>query len=488
MILLSRLKINQIELLIEELSKIKNKLSLNQGIERRELHQCIVSLQDILGEKEQSKISKVSASEELLKSILDLATKERSKNLDIEFDEHSFSPENISALKDSFRQSQKMEAIGRMAGGIAHDFNNFLTVILGYGRLILEELEPTTKHYNLLTTMVECAERAALLTQQLLTFSRRQVVETKTTNINSMIRNIHSLIKRILGEERELIINTASDLRTIEIDQSQLQQIIMNLVVNARDAMPVGGRLILETYNVNLRERVAGLDADEYSVLVVSDNGIGMSKEVKARVFEPFFTTKEIGKGTGLGLSTVYGIVKQAKGWIELTSEVNQGTTFKIYFPSLRSEYATIIPPMISQETLKGHGRILVVEDEDSVREVSAEILERAGYEVIALGNPEDAIKLIENSDEKIDLLLSDVIMPKMRGTELVQRLRCCRPHLKVLFMSGYTDDALSPENEFENNAAYFLPKPFTKIDLLGKVKTLLSEKSSNQYRFDGGS
>lgn len=459
-------KIGEINSLLIRLLNIKKEIKFNKTLPINQFQPCQSSLRIIFDKNEEDTVSKTKITEDLLKSILAMTTTENKRLIDVEFDEHSLSSVTMSTLKENFRQSQKMEAVGRMAGGIAHDFNNFLTVILGYGRMVLEELAPTNPHRPLLTTMVECAERASLLTQQLLAFSRRHEVETKTTNINSLIKNMQSLIKRVLKEDTELVITTASDLRTIEIDQSQLQQIIMNLTVNARDAMPRGGKLSIETYNVEALEEVGGVK--EYSALVVSDNGIGMSEEIQARIFEPFFTTKEIGKGTGLGLSTVYGIVKQAKGWIELTSKLGQGTTFKLYFPSFKREYATMIPPMPSSEDLSGLGRILVVEDEESVRAVSSEILQRAGYEVIALGDPLEALSMIYNNQLPIDLVLSDIIMPKMRGTELAERLRSLRPDLKVLFMSGYTDDAIEQNLEF-------LQKPFTKIDLLSKVKSLLS-------------
>ncbi len=464
---LSQAQRKEIDVLMKKLNELKTPIKANAE-ESITFQSCLFSLENIFSApQEQKKISEVKLIQDFLKGVLSSTSIENKNSLEVEFDENLNSSQNIRSLKEHFRQSQKMEALGRMTGGIAHDFNNFLTVILSYGRMILEDLEKESPHRPALSTIVECAERAALLTQQLLAFSRQQVIEPKIIDMNALIKNMQTLIKRVLGEVCELLVISDDKLEPIEIDQSQLQQIIMNLAVNARDAMPRGGKLILETNNVTLKEgQIRGLSG-EYSVLSVSDNGTGMSDEVKARIFEPFFTTKEIGKGTGLGLSTVFGIVKQNNGFLDVLSEVNQGTTFKIYFPSVKKTHATIIPPLSPIDDQGGEGSILVVEDEESVRVVATTILQRAGYEVIAVADSEEALHMMAALKKPLDLLLSDVIMPKMHGPELAKKLCGFQPGLKVLFMSGYTDDALDP-------GLQFIQKPFTKTELLSKIKGLL--------------
>jgi len=385
------------------------------------------------------------------------------------------------ALRQSeaeLRQAQKMEAIGRMAGGVAHDFNNLLTAIMGYSEMLRSRLSDAEARQDL-EEILRAAARAASLTRQLLAFSRRQVLAPKVLDLNAVITDLDKMLRRLIGEDINLVTAPASDLGRVKADAGQLEQVLMNLVVNARDAMPEGGHLTIETANVELDEHYARSNVDvrsgRYVMLAVSDSGHGMSPEILSRIFEPFFTTKETGRGTGLGLSTVHGIVKQSEGHIEVYSEQGQGSTFKVYLP--RVDEAVEAPSPI--RTVVAHpqasGTILLVEDEEVIRRVVAQSLELQGYQVIAVEDGSRAIAICERRDQPLALLITDVVMPLMSGPQLAQRIATIRPGLRVLFISGYTDRALIHQGQREAGTA-FLQKPFTPDVLVQKVREVLEE------------
>jgi signal transduction histidine kinase/CheY-like chemotaxis protein len=384
-------------------------------------------------------------------------------------------------LETQLRQSQKMEAIGRLAGGVAHDFNNLLTVILNYGQMLHEELAPMDPMRKQVEAIVECAERAAALTQQLLAFSRKQVIAPKIVDFNEVLSKTEKMLQRLLGEDIEVINHSNKNLWPIKADASQIEQIIMNLAVNARDAMPKGGKLILETQNITLDDNYpkdhAGVEPGQYVVFAVSDTGHGMPENIRARIFEPFFTTKGVGKGTGLGLSTVYGNMKQNNGFISVYSEVGHGTTFKLYFPKVQAEEEQIKPAEVVATTKGGHETILVVEDEARVRAVAVTLLRKHGYRVLEASNAGEALLICEQEKDKIDLMLSDVIMPNMNGRQLADRLAQVRPDMKVIFMSGYTDNVIA-ENGILEAGASFIQKPFNPTSLLKLIREKLDSPS----------
>ncbi len=380
-------------------------------------------------------------------------------------------------LERQIIQSQKMEAIGRLAGGIAHDFNNLLGVIQGHTEILEESAGRDTRLHKSIEAVHNAAKRASALTMQLLAFSRKQVVEPKILDLNASISEIEKLLRRVIGEDIELIIRLQPDLRAIQIDPGQLDQILMNLVVNARDAMSNGGKLILETADVTLDEpyvgRHLGAATGPFVLLTISDTGCGMDQETLSHIFEPFFTTKETGKGTGLGLSTVYGIVKQSNGYIMAYSEVGRGSTFKIYFPRACGASEPSRPADWRGEVPGGKETVLLVEDETALRELTRELLEKAGYTVLEATSVEGAIRLAEESQRKIDLLLTDVVMPGMDGHELAHLLTASCPALKVLYMSGYTDDVIVHRGVLNRGTA-LLQKPFGRSVLLGKIRDVL--------------
>jgi PAS domain S-box-containing protein len=380
-------------------------------------------------------------------------------------------------LERQLFQSQKMEAIGRLAGGIAHDFNNLLGVVLGHTE-ILEEFAGRDRRLQRSVEAIQSAtQRAAALTTQLLAFSRKQMVEPRILDLNVAVREIEKLLRRVIGEDIELIIRVQPGAGTIQIDPGQLDQILMNLVVNARDAMPNGGKLIVETSSVALDDSYVGQHlgaaAGPFVLLSISDTGCGMDQETLSHIFEPFFTTKEKGKGTGLGLSTVYGIVKQCGGYIMAYSESGRGTTFKVYFPRVSGVPEAPRASSRRAEIPGGHETVLLVEDETALRELTLGLLETAGYTVLEATNVEDAIRLAESAHHKIDLLLTDVVMPGMDGHELSRRLTSKFPTLKVLYMSGYTDDVIAHRGVL-NGGTTLLQKPFGRAGLLGKVRQVL--------------
>lgn len=382
-----------------------------------------------------------------------------------------------SRLEEQLQQAQKMEAIGRMAGGIAHDFNNLLTVITGYSQLGLERLSADHPIRGYLDQIKAAGDRAASLTRQLLAFSRKQVLEPQVLDLNEVIDGIDKMVQRLIGEDIEVVTLGSPDLAKVKADPGQIEQVIMNLVVNARDAMPQGGRLTFETANVDVEsdrhDQHRLMPPGQYVMLAVSDTGVGMSPEVQSRIFEPFFTTKEHGKGTGLGLSTVYGIIKQSGGFIWVYSEPGMGTAFKIYLPS------TDIPGKEARNAnevshaAKGTETILVVEDNESVRRFVHGVLESKGYTLLQASGSVEAAKLIEGYSGRIHLMLTDVVMPRMSGTELAARLAQHFPEAKVLYMSGYTDNAIVQCGALEAGT-HFLQKPFTPEALARKIRKVL--------------
>jgi signal transduction histidine kinase/ActR/RegA family two-component response regulator len=379
--------------------------------------------------------------------------------------------------EEQLRQSQKLEAIGRLAGGIAHDFNNLLSVILGHSDLVLLDLAPDDPHRADLEAIRSAGNRTAELTRQLLVFSRQQVVQPSVLRLDDVLDDVHRILVRLLGEDIELRLVPGKETGRVRADRSQLAQVVLNLAVNARDAMPRGGRLTLETANVDLDGDYArahlGVVPGPYVMLAVSDTGVGMDEATQARIFEPFFTTKEQGKGTGLGLSTVFGIVRQAGGAVWVYSEPGRGSTFKVYLPRVDEAATTTVARDPSPVLARGDETILLVEDEDLVRSVTRNILERAGYRVIEARSPHQALLLAEQEQGAIDLVVSDVIMPKMNGRQLADRLLALRPGLRILFMSGYTDDVILQHGVLDGRAP-FLQKPVSPDALTRKVREVL--------------
>lgn len=379
-------------------------------------------------------------------------------------------------LEEQLRQSQKMEAIGRLAGGIAHDFNNLLTVINGYSSQIIDRLQPSDPLCEEIGEISHAGERAASLTRQLLAFSRQQVVTTKAVNLNTIITDIDRMLRRMITENIEICTVLEPNLDAVLADRGQIEQIVINLAINARDAMPNGGRLTIETANVELDASYianhSGVTPGHYVLLAVSDTGIGMNSATQAQIFEPFFTTKSEGHGTGLGLSTVHGIVKQTGGDIWVYSEIGHGTSFKIYLPRT-SEQTTSAGNRNDRISNTGSETILVVEDEEGVRRLLCAVLSRAGYTVLAASTPLEAIRLCENHNGVIHLTITDMVMPGLAGPEVVERLASIRPGIKALFMSGYTNHA-ALRNGILNPQMSFLQKPFTAPALTAKVREIL--------------
>jgi PAS domain S-box-containing protein len=393
--------------------------------------------------------------------------------------ERKLAEEKMTALQEQLNQAQRMEAIGRLAGGVAHDFNNILTVIKGYSQLSLSEVKEGDPLRENIDEIRKSSDRAADLTRQLLAFSRRQILETKVLDLNSLIMDLDKMLHRLIGEDIELITLFADDLGRVETDPGWVEQIVMNLVVNARDAMPNGGKLTIETANMELDEYYARAHVDvtpgHYVMLSVSDTGVGMTPEVRQQVFEPFFTTKEKGKGTGLGLSTVYGIVKQSGGNIWVYSEPGKGTTFKIYLPRVDEPLEELKERVVKEELPRGSETILLVEDEEVVRKLAVRILKRQGYTVLEALDVEDALKTCEERKQPIHLILTDVVMPGMSGRQLFDRCWQVRQDLRVLYMSGYTDNAIVHHGVLKKGTNY-LQKPFTVDGLARKVREVLSQ------------
>ena len=392
--------------------------------------------------------------------------------------------EEKAVLHEQLRQSQKVEAIGRLAGGIAHDFNNLLTVIKGYSQLSSFELKEGDPLRVNIDEIQNAAERAASLTRQLLAFSRRQVMEMKVLDLNTLLRDLEKMLRRVIGEDIEMVIQLAEDLGRVRADVGQIEQVIMNLAVNAKDAMPSGGKLTIETANVELDKSYARSHVDvrhgHYVMFSVSDTGVGMTPEVRERIFEPFFTTKEMGKGTGLGLSTTYGIVKQSEGHIWVYSVQGKGTTFKIYLPRVNEPLEEIRKEVLKEELPRGNETILIVEDEEDVRKLAGKILEKQGYRILETFNGDDALVACERRKSPIHLMLADIVMPGMSGSELAKLLIPLYPEIKILYMSGYTDNAVVRHGVLEKGVNY-IQKPFTMEGLARKVREVL-DKDSDKY------
>jgi CheY-like chemotaxis protein len=373
-----------------------------------------------------------------------------------------------------------MESVGRLAGGVAHDFNNMLLVILACTELIKMRHPEDAKLLLSLQEIEGAALRARDITRQLLAVSRKQIAAPRSVNLSEFLAETRKTLGRLIGEDVELDFRLGADLWPVRIDPSQLDQVLMNLVVNARDAMPVGGKLTIETTNVRIDEdycrRHVGFRPGDYVLLVVSDSGAGMDRETLARAFEPFFTTKAVGKGTGLGLATVHGIVTQNGGVVSVHSEAGQGTTFRIYLPRLR-EAAVAAEAREETPAARTGGRVLLVEDDEAVRRTLAAMLDALGFSVVVATGWREALSLAGRADASVDVLLTDVVMPELSGKELCERLRAARPGLPVLYMSGYTDDVIVHHGILEDGV-HFIQKPFTMDDLARAIRTAMPPRS----------
>jgi PAS domain S-box-containing protein len=387
-------------------------------------------------------------------------------------------------LEAQLRQAQKMEAVGQLAGGVAHDFNNLLTVIKGYCRLVIDDHKPDAKVKANVVQIESAAERAAALTQHLLAFSRKQVLQPKVIDLNALVENLDKMLRPVIGEHIELSIAVSPNVGAVKADPGQIEQVIMNLIVNARDAISEGGQITIETANIQLDEEYSrdhdGVRPGRYVMLAVSDTGVGMDPQTQARIFEPFFTTKELGRGTGLGLSTVYGIVKQSGGHIWVYSEPGQGTTFKIYFA--RVDDAVEIVPHLGASSLASDGQetILLVEDDAQVRELTRSLLEQHGYSVVVAENAKALAKICSTHAGPIHLLLTDVVMPDTGGREVARQVSARWANVKVLYMSGYTENSIVHRGVLDDDT-FFLPKPFTPAELSNKVREVLDRAAENR-------
>ena len=385
----------------------------------------------------------------------------------------------IKQLEEQFRQAQKMEAIGQLAGGVAHDFNNLLTLICGYSGIVLNDLPPEGRTRGLLMEIKKAGERAATLTRQLLAFSRKQVLEPKVLDLNAVVADCEKMLKRLVGEDVDLVALLDPALGRVKTDPGQIEQVLMNLVVNARDAMPQGGKLTIETANVVLDQTYcrlhAGVKPGRYIMLAVSDTGCGLDEQTKAHIFEPFFTTKEPGKGTGLGLAMVYGFIKQSEGHVYVYSEPGHGSTFKIYLLAVEAVRSSGKLPAAIETMPHGSETILVVEDDAEVRAFTRHVLQTCGYTVLEAAHGGEAIPLAEEHQGPVHLLVSDVVMPEMGGRRLAERILALKPGIKVLYVSGYTPDAVVRHGVVESEAA-FLQKPFTPSVLARKVREVLDQ------------
>jgi signal transduction histidine kinase/CheY-like chemotaxis protein len=379
-------------------------------------------------------------------------------------------------LGEQLRQAQKMEAIGQLAGGVAHDFNNLLTIILGYGQVVADILDKDDPCHGPITEVLKAGDRAAALTQRLLAFSRKQILKPVVLDLNSIVTGIEGMLRRLIGEDVRISVTLDVSLCKVEADPNQLEQVVMNLAVNARDAMPHGGELTIATYNKTVEAPVAkqyGVNSGTFAVLSVTDTGTGMDAAIQAKIFEPFFTTKDLGKGTGLGLSTVYGIVKQSGGYVTLQSEVGRGTIFNVHIPAVSADVRESAEVADSLHVGSISGKILLVEDEHAVRELTHRILSDAGYQVTSLESGATALVLSSEELETYDLLVTDVVMPGASGTELAGNLLGRYPNLKVLYISGYTEHPLIGKAEFSSEV--LLNKPYTRAQLLSKVHAVLA-------------
>jgi two-component system, cell cycle sensor histidine kinase and response regulator CckA len=384
-------------------------------------------------------------------------------------------------LEEQLRQAQKMDAVGRLAGGVAHDFNNLLMVINGYTEVLLEQLEKSSPMHHKVQSIQQAADRAATLTRQLLAFSRKQLLELKVIDVNTVIGDMERLLRPLIGENIELVTRLSTQTGHTRADAGQLEQVIMNLVVNAKDAMPEGGKLTVQSSDVTVRQNFSEhrfIQPGRYAVISVADTGHGMDTETQSRIFEPFFTTKEKGKGTGLGLSTVYGIVKQSSGYVFAESELGAGTTFYVYLPRVEESAEELSPAKCQQNDAGGCETVLLVEDEESVRELVRLTLASRGYHVLEAENGECGLRIAESFKEHIDILITDVVMPGIGGRELARKLLLLRPGISVLYLSGYTEDAVVTRGVLGPRTA-FLQKPFTLQNLAKKVREVLLSRSA---------
>jgi two-component system cell cycle sensor histidine kinase/response regulator CckA len=385
-------------------------------------------------------------------------------------------------LQEQYRQAQKMEAFGQLAGGVAHDFNNLLTIINGYGDIALDCLPADHPAHNLVNEIRKAGDRAANLTKQLLAFTRKAVIAPRVLDLNAVVRDVQQMLKSLIGEDVELITHLAPSLGFVKADQGQVEQVILNLSANARDAMPRGGRIVIETGNERFDQpKLLGgrrVPAGDYVVLGVRDSGIGMTSEIQARIFEPFFTTKGPGKGTGLGLASVHGIVQQSGGHVAVTSEVGVGSVFHVFLPRVDAPLQPARPPSGFLSLAQGSETVLLVEDEEALRTLGRSVLRHAGYTVLEAGRGEDALRLVERHARAIDLIVTDVVLPGMNGRQLVEIVRARYPGLKVLYLSGHTDDAVLRRG-VEETQVHFLHKPFTPNGLTKKVRDVLDTVAS---------
>jgi two-component system cell cycle sensor histidine kinase/response regulator CckA len=445
--------------------------------ERQQILDLLISTYEMAVQKN-LELQRVQEELRTLNESLEEKVEERTAELVREIAERKLGEEALRASEEQLRQSQKLESVGQLAGGIAHDFNNLLTVINGNSDLLLRRLDDE-KQRERVEEIKRAGERAAQLTRQLLAFSRKQILQPVVLDLNHVVPDVGKMLRRLIGEGIDLITALDPGLGQVDADPGQIEQVLMNLAINARDAMPKGGKLTIQTANVYLDESYvrthAAVKPGPYVMLAVSDTGHGMDAETQARIFEPFFTTKEKGKGTGLGLSTVYGIVKQSGGNICVYSEVGRGTTFKIYLPCVgeaAEPHAQAAPQSI---TPQGVETVLLVEDDEIVRKLAREILELNGYGVLTAADGGEALSLCEHHEGPIHLLLTDVVMPQMSGREVAERATALRPAMKVLYMSGYTDDSIIHHGVLDAGVA-FLEKPFTPDAMARKVREVLDD------------
>jgi nitrogen-specific signal transduction histidine kinase/CheY-like chemotaxis protein len=385
--------------------------------------------------------------------------------------------EQLHRKEEQLQQAQRMESLGRLAGGVAHDFNNLLTVITGYSELLLARIEPTSPHRGSVDEIRKAGERAAGLTQQLLAFSRKQVLAPRVLSFNDVLASLEKMLLRLIGEDISLHIELDSSLGNVKADPGQIEQVLLNLVVNSRDAMPRGGKLRIRTSNESVEQgqgRHPAMPGGAWVRIRVEDTGCGMAPEVQQRIFEPFYTTKEQGKGTGLGMAMVYGIVKQSGGWIFVDSEVGRGTTIDIYLPRIAELPDTIAARQSLAGIPRGTETVLLVEDEEQVRRFTCHVLENSGYVVIEARDGQEAIAVGEEYPQRIHLMLTDVVMPRMNGREAYERLVSHHPGMKVLFTSGYTDRAIVQEGGVLDEGIAFLRKPFSGHALATRVREIL--------------
>jgi signal transduction histidine kinase/CheY-like chemotaxis protein len=396
-----------------------------------------------------------------------------------------YSEERYRVLFEQLVQSEKMQAIGRLAGGVAHDFNNVLTIVMGYAQQMLDDEDPSPEsvHFGA-GHIITAGNRAASLTRQLLAFGRKQVLQPSILNLNSVIVDVDKMLRRLIPENFEIVTTPSPTLGSVKADVGQIEQVLLNLVINARDAMPAGGTLTIETANVDLDEAYArehaGVRPGRYVLLAVSDTGIGMNAETVSHIFEPFFTTKEVGKGSGMGLATVYGVVQQSGGHVWVYSEPGRGSTFKVYLPRVDEPADSAARGQTSEPAVRGTETILVAEDDRQVRDLTVAILKACGYRVLELENAKEAERVCQQHEGNIDLLLTDVVMRDMSGPDLARVLQKVRPLTKVLFMSGYTDNAVVHQGILDPTIA-FLPKPFTPSTLAGKVRQVLDQMKTGR-------